>query len=134
MATEQIAASNADSWQALQDLITDVGISSSITQEQWNNMPHEEKQNTYDSLLGQYTVTVGNDEIVSKGWYEDLNPEFQAIIAEGGTTALDEYIADNYVTTDNEELIDVNYYNNLTTEQKDYIKRYGSRSLKINTL
>lgn len=123
---EQIAASNADSWKALQDLITATGISSSVTQEQWNNMTPEEKQNTYDYLLEQYTVTVGNDEIVSKGWYEDLNPEFQAIVAEGGTTALDEYIADNYVTTDNEELIDKDYYNSLTSEQKDYILRNGS--------
>lgn len=123
---EQIAASNADSWKALQDLITATGISSSVTQEQWNNMTPEEKQNTYDYLLKQYTVTVGNDEIVSKGWYEDLNPEFRAIVATGGTTALDEYIANNYVTTDNEELIDKDYYNSLTSEQKDYILRNGS--------
>jgi len=123
---EQIAASNADSWKALQDLITATGISSSVTQEQWNNMTPEEKQNTYDYLLDQYTVTVGNDEIVSKGWYEDLNPEFRAIVTEGGTAALDKYIADNYVTTNNEELIDKEYYNSLTTEQKDYILRNGS--------
>lgn len=127
---QQIQASNEESWNSLQDLITATGIGSSITFEQWQGMTAEQQQNTYDTFLKKYTITVGNNEIVSSSWYESLSPEFQSIVATSGATGLESYIAKNYVTTDNEELIDKEYYNDLTTEQKDYIKRYGSQKFE----
>jgi TRAP-type C4-dicarboxylate transport system substrate-binding protein len=71
---------------------------------------------------------IGNNEIVSQVWYDELTPEFKDIVDKGGTAALDIYINNNYVTTKTDELIDKNYFNSLTAEQKDYITNYELRS------